>query len=420
MTSAIQGACGPVNPEKIPPAYGTVAKGVEILGGLGNALTVDLGDSYLQIDTGVDVAMAQAMIAKLGAQHKPVQCIAYSHGHLGYNFACPVWLEDAQTLGYSQPSIVAQDQAADLMQLFLRTSPLMELLIAIQFAQPIIVNNTPLPITLPTSTFSDNYTVYGSKRLVQLFSAPSETPCSIAAWIPDVQVLYSGPAGLCVEPNLGMPLWPTGNAELWALTLDRLATFNAEHLVRQYGPVIHGKDDVREFLTVTARALRYIQDAVIENLNLGRNLNQTLNAMTYPRELFDHKFLSQGYSTHSDAVRSVWNAITGWWSRNPTDLAAVADDDVATAVRSAISDPAQVLLTAESLRAVGQQALALHVVDLLALVPGNEDVVLAARTLKVQLCRDLAANAQSFDRQSIYLTSANVIESPPAAHTGIH
>jgi hypothetical protein len=122
-----------------------------------------------------------------------------------------VWLEDAQTLGYSQPPIVAQDQAADLMRLFQQTGPLMELLIAIQFAQPIVVNNIPLPITLPTSTFSDNYTVYGSQRLVQLFSAPSETPCSIAAWIPDVQVLYSGPAGLCVEPNLGMPLWPTGN-----------------------------------------------------------------------------------------------------------------------------------------------------------------------------------------------------------------
>jgi glyoxylase-like metal-dependent hydrolase (beta-lactamase superfamily II) len=83
MSSAIQGACGPVNPEKIPPAIGTVAKGVEILGGLGNALTVDLGDTYLQIDTGVDTATAQSMIAKLGAQHKPVQCIAYSHGHLG-------------------------------------------------------------------------------------------------------------------------------------------------------------------------------------------------------------------------------------------------------------------------------------------------------------------------------------------------
>ena len=120
--------CVPVNPEKIPPAVGTVAPGVEILGGLGNALTVDLGDSYLQIDTGADAAMAQGMIDRLGAQHKPVQCIAYSHGHLGYNFACPVWLADARALGYAEPLIVAQDQAGDLMRLFQRTGPLMELL----------------------------------------------------------------------------------------------------------------------------------------------------------------------------------------------------------------------------------------------------------------------------------------------------
>jgi hypothetical protein len=56
----------------------------------------------------------------------------------------------------------------------------------------------------------------------------------------------------------------------------------------------------------------------------------------------------------------------------------------------------------------------------LALTPGDEDVVVAARALKVQLCRDLAAQAQSFDRQSIYLTSASVIETPPTAPTGIH
>jgi uncharacterized sulfatase len=413
-------SCVPVNPEKIPPAVGTVASGVEILGGLGNALTVDLGDSYLQIDTGENEAMAQGMIEQLGANHKPVQCIAYSHGHLGYNFACPVWLADAKSLGYSEPAIVAQDQAAVLMRLFQRTGPLMELLLAIQFADPIVVNNTPLPITLPTSTFSTSYSVYGSTREVELFSAPSETPCAIAAWIPDVEVLYSGPAGLCLEPNLGMPLWPTGNASVWADTFDRLATYDAQHLVRQYGPVIHGKKEVREFLTVSARALRYIVDAVIENLNAGRNLNQTLNAITYPRDLFDHKYLGEGYSTHGDAVRSVWLSITGWWTRNPTELAAVADDEAASAIRSAITDPASVLAAAESLRATNQQALALHVVDLLALAPGDEDVVVAARALKVQLCRDLANQAQSFDRQSIYITSANVIESPPAAPTGIH
>jgi glyoxylase-like metal-dependent hydrolase (beta-lactamase superfamily II) len=410
----------PVNPEKIPPAVGTVAPGVEILGGLGNALTVDLGDSYLQIDTGENVTMAQEMIAQLGPKHKPVQCIAYSHGHLGYNFACPVWLADAQSLGYSQPTIVAQDQAADLMQLFQRTGPLMELLLAIQFADPIVVNNTPLPITLPTATFSESYSVTGSKRTVELFSAPSETPCSIAAWIPDVEVLYSGPAGLCLEPNLGMPLWPTGNAATWAAAFDRLATYDAQHLVRQYGPVIHGKKEIQEFFSVNARALRYIVDAVIENLNAGQNLNQTLHAITYPSDLFDHKYLAESYSTHGDAVRSVWTSITGWWSRNPTELAAVADDDVATAIRSAISDPASVLSVAEALRAANKQALALHVVDLLALTPGDEDVVVAARALKVQLCRDLAAQAQSFDRQSIYLTSASVIETPPTAPTGIH
>ena len=108
--------------------------------------TVDLGDTYLQIDTGENVAMAQAMIEQLGANHKPVQCIAYSHGHLGYNFACPVWLADAKALGYSEPAIVAQDQAEVLMRLFQRTGPLMELLLAIQFALGIVEDSLLLSL----------------------------------------------------------------------------------------------------------------------------------------------------------------------------------------------------------------------------------------------------------------------------------
>jgi hypothetical protein len=43
---------GPVNPEGIEPDYGEVADGVHVFGGLGNAVTVDLGDGILQIDTG--------------------------------------------------------------------------------------------------------------------------------------------------------------------------------------------------------------------------------------------------------------------------------------------------------------------------------------------------------------------------------
>ena len=52
-------ADSPSNPEKIKPDIGTVAQGVHILGGLGNALTVELGGS------GMNTARAAA---KLGAK----------------------------------------------------------------------------------------------------------------------------------------------------------------------------------------------------------------------------------------------------------------------------------------------------------------------------------------------------------------
>jgi glyoxylase-like metal-dependent hydrolase (beta-lactamase superfamily II) len=410
---------GRVNPESIPPAYGTVADGVEIHGGLGNGLTIDLGDGFLQIDTGPSADMGQKMIDGLGKDHRPVKVIAFSHGHLGYNFACGLWLADAKARGYSAPTIVAHDQAAKLIRRFERTEPLMELLMAMQFHNPVPTKPGPLPLTMPDSTFSESYSVLGTDRTVQLFSAPSETPGAIGAWVPDVEVLYAGPSGLPLQPNLGMPLWPSGSDEVWADTLDRLASFDATHLVRQYGPVIHGKSEVREYLSVNARALRYVRAAVIKHLNAGHNLNQTIVGMQYPKTIFDHPYLSTGYSDHGDTVRQVWHSITGWWSRNPTHLVEIPEEDVASAVRTAISDPQTVLDTARNLQASGSGELALHVVDLLALAPGDEDVVVQARALKVELCRSLAEASDDFSCSSLYTSSADIIENPPGVPTGV-
>lgn len=409
---------GGLNPEHIAPDIGPVADGVAINGGLGNALTVDLGDGYLQIDTGPSLQMAESMMKRLDAS-KPVKVIAFSHGHLGYNFACQAWIARAKQLGQPVPTIVAQDHAADLIRQYQQTQPMMGLLLALQFDTPIPPADQPLPLTLPDQTFSDSWTMLGPDRDVHLLSAPSETAGAIAAWIPDVKVLYVGPAGLPAQPNIGMPLWPTGHDEQWAATLERLAGYDADHLVGQYGKVIHGADAVREFLMLNARALRFIRQAVIDHLNAGHTLNDTINGITYPAAIFDHPLLTTGYSSHADIVRQVWGSLSGWWHRNPTELAAVPDADAAAAIRSAITDTETVLATARSLHEAGKGTLALHVIDLLALVPGDDVIATGARKLKADICRDLGTSSEDFSQSALYLTAAKVLTDPPDRPTGI-
>ena len=412
------------NPEDIPPDFGKVADGVYILGdpenpSLGNTLTVDLGDSVLQIDTGESLKAAEGIIKGIREiTQAPIKTIAFSHGHLGYNFACGVWQKAANPQGESPPVIVAQENAATLIRSYQETNPLMDLLIEIQFAKPIEPSPPPLPLTLPDLTFKDGINLSGSSRHVELISAPSETSGAIVAWIPDVEVLYGGPSCIPLLPNIGMPLWPTGDARVWADTLERLIRLQPKTLVRSYGKVIHGADAVQEYLQNTANALRYIYQAVVKQLNMGNNLNTALNSIEYPDDMFDYPYLRGTYGSTDFIVRQIWSSITGWWDRNPTNLVAAPQDEVSEAVLSAIADPRHVLETAKSLQAAGKQALALHVVDLLALAESGPEVA-AAKKLKAEICMELYQSNPNFSLKALYATSASVISNPPSVTTGI-
>ena len=78
---------------------------------------------------------------------------------------------------------------------------------------------------------------------------------------------------------------------------------------------------------------------------------------------------------------------------------------------SAITDRQAVLDRVRVLFDEGSVQLALHVIDVLALAPGDDPDVVAARALKAELCRSLAEDADSFVSQSLYVSSARIIES---------
>ena len=76
------------NPATVPSFTGTLAEGVHVLGGMGNALTVETDVGVIQVDTGQSRKQATGMLAKLREiTDAPIHAIAYSHGHLGYNNA---------------------------------------------------------------------------------------------------------------------------------------------------------------------------------------------------------------------------------------------------------------------------------------------------------------------------------------------
>ena len=75
--------------------------------------------------------------------------------------------------------------------------------------------------------------------------------------------------------------------------------------------------------------------------------------------------------------------------------------------------------SATQLAASGDLQLALHVIDLLALAPGDGPELASARSLKAEWLRARAEGATSFVSKSLFLSSANLIENGEGGSFGI-
>ncbi len=409
------------NPATFPSFLGTLAPGVHVVGGMGNALSVETERGVFQLDTGVSSKQASKMIARLREiTEAPVFAIAYSHGHLGYNNAVETWLEDAAKRGDPPPRVIAHENLVRRWRRYRETEGLQNYFVELQFRVPRgMMAKQPIQTHMPDETFRDALTLTVGERTLQLLWAPSETDDAIVLWMPEEKLLYGGAAVTPSIPNVGTPLRSLRDPVRWADTLDRLAALGAELLVMEFGPAIEGRERIQEILTKTSAALRWLRENVVERLNRGMGAVEILHDLDYPKALFDQPWMQPLYGDPDYIVRDIFRAETGWWDRNPTNLHPAHPDEAGAAVLAAIRDRSAVLEHARSLADAGKTQLALHVVDVLALAPGDDPDVVAARKFKAELCRTLAEDVRSFVSQSLYVSSARLIEDGSLLPTGV-
>jgi uncharacterized sulfatase len=413
-------AAAAANPATAPSFTGTLARGVHVLGGMGNALTVETDVGIVQVDTGQSAKQAGKMLTRLRElTDAPLHAIAYSHGHLGYNNAVETWLEHAHSRGDAPPRVIAHENLVRRWRRYRETEGLQQLFIELQFRVPVGTVKEPLKLHMPSECFREALTLGTADRRVQLLWAPSETDDAIVLWIPNERLLYGGAAITPSIPNVGTPLRSLRDPVRWADSLDRLAALDPEIVVMEFGPPIEGRERIQEILGCTSAALRWLRREVVERINRGMGVLEIIHDIDYPDELFDQPWMRPLYGCPEYIVRDIFRAETGWWDRNPTHLHPAHPDEAGAAVLSAISDRGTVIDRARQLAEAGEHQLALHVIDLLALAPGDDPDVLEARQLKGELCNALAVQAQSFVSQSLYVSSARIIAKGARKPTGV-
>jgi len=384
-----------------------VANGVHILPGQGNCLAVDLGDGMLLVDSGPGGPATDAMITSLRElSQKPVGAICYSHGHAGYNAGIPAWLAHNEERGDPKPRLIAHRNVAVRYARYRQTNGLQQKLNQMQFPffkvkiDPVLVD--------PSESFSECMAVEGSKRRVELISAPSETDDTLALWVPDAKVLYASAAvpGASI-PNIGTPLRTQRLTIRWAETLERLAALGAESMVQEFGPVVSPADAVRTQLMTMAGALRWLHAEVVLRMNAGMTDTEIVADIEAPDHLFDHPYMQPIYGAVEYIIRDIYREENGWWAdRNPTSLHPLLPRDAAGSIADAITDKSAVLDRVRELMEQGETQAALHVVDLLALAPGEDPFVVEARALKAELCRARAGEVKPYVSKALFESAA--------------
>lgn len=386
----------------------TVFPGIHTHMALGNDISIETDRGVVQIDTGLSPQMAKNILRQLRERTQaPVDTIIYSHGHNGHNTGATTFLEAAEERGEPRPRIVAHERLPARWRRYQETFALQNMMAAVQFRVPPGYPAIADVFLYPDITFKDIIRLDMGNRLIEVLSAPSETDDSIAVWLPEERVLYAGPAFINACPNPGTPYRTFRDPVRWAETLDRFISLRPAFLIPPNGPPIEGEDEICRLFSTTAQALRYIRQEVVKRMNDGLTDVEILHDITYPPELFDLPWMNPAYGCPDYIVREVYRSENGWWDRNPTSLHPAHPNEVSAAVLEAITDRAAVLDKAQALRDAGQVQLALHVIDLLALVSSDDEDVIKARRLKAELLQERAKDVPSFVSTNLFLSNAD-------------
>ena len=165
-------------PQTTPQAT-PVTPGVWVLPSQGNGFAVDTPDGVVVVDTGPGGRRTDEMIAALRAvTDSPVIAICYSHGHFGYNFGVPQWLEHNAERGDDPPRLIAHRNLPLRYERYRETEDYQMILNEMQFPG-ISARFDPVRHD-PTELFDDHLVLREAEPRIELLWVPSETDDALA------------------------------------------------------------------------------------------------------------------------------------------------------------------------------------------------------------------------------------------------
>jgi alkyl sulfatase BDS1-like metallo-beta-lactamase superfamily hydrolase len=356
---------GEIDPLQSPPfvpllAWEEVAEGVAFVSSFANATGIATPDGIVLVDTGSFLLSAQVFAAIREWSPARASTIVYTHGHVDHVFGVDRYETEAKSHGWSAPHVVAHEAVAARFDRYKRTHGYNACINARQFQSAV---EWPVDYRYPDVTYRERLALDVNGVEIELEHARGETDDATWAWVPARKLLCAGDLFIWAAPNAGNPQKVQRYPLDWAKALRTMAARGAEVMCPGHGPPIWGKGNVHRALVETAELLESLHDQTVALMNEGARLDDIVQAVRAPASLLERPYLRPIYDEPEFIVRAVYRLYGGWWDGNPAELKPAPRARVAAEIAALAGGVNRLVERALALLALGETALACHLVE---------------------------------------------------------
>lgn len=386
----------------------------------GSNTSMVIGDDGVVI---IDALRSLGAAEKVAAEFhkitdKPVKALIYTHGHLDHTGGASAFIrKDGETTVIARTGFKEELQEHSPVEMVLKKRN------ARQFGRNLsddeIINRGVAPGKTPSDRvgegyiapnylFEDSLTIELAGLTFRLFAANGETNDQLFAWIPDLQVLFTGDNYYKSFPNLyAIRGSQYRDVKSWGESIQKMSSFPVEYLVPGHTRPVTGQSLVHQNLDHYSTAILSVYNQTIDAMNKGYTLQQTVDSVRLADSLQGQSNLQEFYGSVPWGVRSIFLHYVGWFDGNPTHLYPLSASMEAEYIAELAGGKQQLLQHLSDALKKAQYQWGLQLADYLLLTDFEATTVI---NYKIELLRSLANEQLNAPARNYYLSYATELE----------
>ena len=357
----------------------------------GNVAVFKDGSKGLLIDTGMGVSSYQVINKLKEWGIDEIEYIIYTHGHVDHVGGTDLI---AKAFKNDFLKVVSHEKVVERFDRYKKTIGYNGIINQRQFGLPAPV--FPNEFRYPDITYKENYEINFNDSVINLIHGKGETDDATYLYSEKEDSIFAGDFFIWSLPNAGNPSKAQRYVGSWGEVLKDMSQYNAEFLFPGHGPLIQGKDTIKEILLNTSNCLLWIEENVLKLMNQGSTLRNIQDKITLPDE-FNQPYLVSSYDDFSFLINSVWRQYGGWYSGIPSELKPPSLFDMGSAYIDMAGGKENLLMFLQSLLAENKYKEASVLIDSISAV---EPVFY--RDIKNEIYSFLADHESSLMAKGIY------------------